>query len=217
MTSVGNGQRPAAEKRPAAADQGSKPAGSVTERPGPQPVLTDGLVRLRALNGTDVDAVVAACSDPDTQRWTSVPSPYLREHAEYFVHEFAPQQWQTGIGLVWAICGPDDRYAGNMDLRISRSDPGRGNVGFHCAPWARGQGWTTIALELATGWGFEKLGLARIEWRAFVGNEASRRVAEKAGFTFEGTQRGRLLHRGERMDGWVASLLPGDRRTPLDR
>ena len=188
-----------------------------TERPGPQPVLTDGLVRLRAQTAGDLDAVVVACSDPETQRWTSVPSPYLREHAELFVLEFAPQQWRTGAGLVWAVCGPDDGYAGGLDLRISKSDPGRATVGFHCAPWARGQGWTTAALTLACRWGFETLGLARIEWRAFVGNEASRRVAENAGFTFEGEQRSRLLHRGERRDSWVASLLPGDVRAPATK
>ena len=38
-------------------------------------------------------------------------------------------------------------------------------------------------------WGFRERGLQRIEWLAFVGNEASRRVAEKAGFRSEGTCR----------------------------
>lgn len=191
--------------------------GSGAERPGPQPVLTDGLVRLRALNDTDIDAIVVACGDPETERWTSVPSPYLREHAEYFVLDCAPQQWRTGAGLVWAMCGPDDRYAGNMDLRISKNDPGRGNVGFHCAPWARAQGWTSVALGLACRWGFETLGLARIEWRAFAGNDASRRVAEKVGFTYEGVQRSRLVQRGERKDSWVGSILPGEVRIPAER
>jgi len=186
------------------------PAGRSTERPGPQPVLTDGVVLLRTHNDADLDAVVTACSDPLTQRWTSVPAPYRHEDAESFVCEFAPAQWRTGAGLVWAFCGTDDAYAGAMDLRLSRTDPGRANVGFHCSPWARGRGWTAAALRLACRWGFDTLGLARIEWYAYAGNEASRRVAEKAGFVFEGIQRSRLLQRGERRDAWVASLLPGD-------
>jgi|SRR5215207_2810926 len=185
------------------------PAGT---RPGPQPELTDGTVRLRSHTEADLDAVVAACRDPETQRWTSVPSPYRREHAESFVGDHAPSRWQTGAGVVWAFCGPDGGYAGAMDLRISRSDPGRGNVGFHCAPWARGRGWTTAALVLACGWGFDTLGMARIEWYAFVGNVGSRRTVEKAGFVFEGTQRARLLHRGERRDAWVGAVLPGELR-----
>jgi len=35
-------------------------------------------------------------------------------------------------------------------------------------------------------------------------------VAEKVGFTMEGTSRARLLHRGVRVDGWSAGLLPGE-------
>lgn len=46
-----------------------------------------------------------------------------------------------------------------------------------------------------------------IEWRAEVGNHASRRVAEKAGFVREGTLRKRLFHRGTVVDAWVGSLL----------
>jgi RimJ/RimL family protein N-acetyltransferase len=45
-----------------------------------------------------------------------------------------------------------------------------------------------------------------------VGNEGSRRVAQKLGFTMEGTCRARLLHRGERVDAWVGGLLPGELR-----
>jgi RimJ/RimL family protein N-acetyltransferase len=58
--------------------------------------------------------------------------------------------------------------------------------------------------------GFEELGLERIEWRAVVGNEGSRRVAEKAGFTVEGVRR-RLRHGHDgRVDQWIGSLFPED-------
>jgi RimJ/RimL family protein N-acetyltransferase len=83
-------------------------------------------------------------------------------------------------------------------------------VGFWMAPSARGRGIMTDAVRLVCRWGFAELGLGRIEWWANVGNEASRRVAVNAGFTMEGTVRARLLHRGERVDGWGAGLLPGD-------
>jgi RimJ/RimL family protein N-acetyltransferase len=70
----------------------------------------------------------------------------------------------------------------------------------------------TDAARLVCRFAFEVLGLQRVEWWARVGNEGSRRVAEKLGFTMEGTCRARLLHRGERVDGWVGGLLPGDLR-----
>ncbi len=82
-------------------------------------------------------------------------------------------------------------------------------IGYWTAPWARGQGVMTDAARLVCRFGFDVLGLERIEWWAGVGNDACWRVAEKLGFTREGTCRCRLLHRGERLDGWVGGLLPG--------
>ncbi|MDQ1625080.1 MAG: hypothetical protein QOJ49_578, partial [Actinomycetota bacterium] len=56
------------------------------------------------------------------------------------------------------------------------------------------------------------LGLGRVEWLAHVGNDASRRVAEKVGFVYEGMQRAKCHQRGVRYDAWVAGLLPGELR-----
>jgi RimJ/RimL family protein N-acetyltransferase len=68
------------------------------------------------------------------------------------------------------------------------------------------------AARTIAAWAFDSLGLARVVWRAHVGNEASRRVAEKAGLVFEGTERSGLDHRGTRRDAWVASLVATDPR-----
>lgn len=42
-------------------------------------------VRLRSLRDDDADWIFDACQDAEIQRWTLVPRPYLREHAESFV------------------------------------------------------------------------------------------------------------------------------------
>jgi RimJ/RimL family protein N-acetyltransferase len=184
----------------------------VPAQPGPQPEITDGTVILRRLLERDIDAVHLACQDPEVQRWTTVPAPYLREHAEFFVREHAPARWRAGTGITWAIAGPDREYAGSMELRISADDRALGSVGFLCVPAARGKGWTSAALRLACEWGFTNLRLARIEWRAYVGNHASRRVAEKAGFVMEGTARLALVQRERRRDAWVGGLIASDLR-----
>ena len=75
-------------------------------------------------------------------------------------------------------------------------------VGFWMAPWARGRGIMTDAVRLVCRWGFADLGLGRIEWWANVGNDASRRVAEKVGFTMEGTVPG--PPRCTAASGWTA-------------
>ena len=100
-------------------------------------------------------------------------------------------------------------------LGIRAGDRGMAEVGFNCAPWARGQGLTTAAMRLMCAWAFEcwpfhDEGLARIQWSAYVGNDGSRRVADNVGFVFEGTQRQGLVQHGVRRDAWVGGLLPGD-------
>jgi len=176
---------------------------------GPQPVLAaKGGLRLRPPDLHDLDAVVDACRDPESMRWTTVPDPYELAHAEDFVLRGTPTRWARGDGVVYAIADPTGAWAGSIDLRISADDPLVGEVGFLAAPRVRGRGYMTAALSALAGWGFGALGLARIVWRAHVGNVASRRVAEKAGFVMEGTQRGALAHRGERKDAWVGGLVP---------
>ncbi|GIG57212.1 hypothetical protein Lfu02_15840 [Longispora fulva] len=177
----------------------------------PQPVLPAGDVLLRPVESGDVDALVAACTDPEITRWLPLPSPYTRRNAERFV-AFTAEQWLRADGAYFAISDPDGGWVGNMDLRIDRGDPTMADVGFMVSPGAWGRGHATAALRAITRWGFEELGLARIEWRALVGNDGSRRVAEKAGFAVEGVQRGRLVHRGARVDTWVGAKLATDPR-----
>ena len=181
-----------------------------------QPVWRQDAVTLRHVDDADIPEVVACSRDPETLRWTTRRLDYGDADARQFL-AYARGSWASGEA-VWAMCLPgDDRWCGAISLRIDRSDRRLGDVGFVCAPWARGRGLTGAALYVVCGWGFAELDLARIEWRAHVGNDASRRVAEKVGFRLEGTQRARLAQRGERRDAWVAGLLPADLRAPADR
>jgi RimJ/RimL family protein N-acetyltransferase len=73
------------------------------------------------------------------------------------------------------------------------------------------------ALRLGLVWAYDALDLDVVHWRANVGNWPSRRVAWTCGFRFEGTVRGLLPQRGERYDGWLASLLRGEPMTAQTR
>jgi RimJ/RimL family protein N-acetyltransferase len=68
------------------------------------------------------------------------------------------------------------------------------------------------AVLLLCAWAFDEAHLARIDWYAMVGNEASRRVAESCGVTVEGLLRRGQLHRGSRVDHWIGGMLPEDLR-----
>ncbi|CAI9392595.1 GNAT family N-acetyltransferase [Microbacterium sp. T2.11-28] len=167
----------------------------------------------------DVDAIFAACQDPEVQRYTTVPTPYRRAHAEGFV-EKAAAWWDAGTETTWAV-RRDGMLSGMVGLhRLGRGD---GELGYWMAPDARGRGFLTEAARAVVDWGFSPaegergLGLARIEWRAVAGNIASARAARALGFRYEGLLRQALLHSsGRRDDAWIAGLLPGDDRTPQE-
>jgi RimJ/RimL family protein N-acetyltransferase len=174
-----------------------------------QPVdLSDDRLLLRLPTPADIDDVTKACQDPELQRWVPVPVPYERGHGAGWIAD-TPRSWAENRELRWVITDrADGRLLGAIGLHPH--DAGMREIGFWAAPWARGRGVMTDAARLVCRWGFDGLGLARIEWWANVGNHASRRVAEKLGFQFEGTCRARLVHRDTRVDGWVAGLLPGE-------
>jgi RimJ/RimL family protein N-acetyltransferase len=168
--------------------------------------------RLRPLRADDVAAVRRAAGDPLSVQYTTVPDPYTDADADSFVHGYAPGVWRLGVEAVFAVADASDAFAGTMALRLP-GDPVTtltGDVGYLIGPWARGRGYAPAALRALCDWAFPALELHRIEWRAYVGNDASRRVAERAGFTVEGLLRSSLGHRGTIMDAWIGARLVTD-------
>ncbi|TYP89823.1 GNAT family N-acetyltransferase [Blastococcus xanthinilyticus] len=180
-----------------------------------QPALVGPRVRLRPWRAGDAPAVLAACQDPEIQRWTQVPVPYRAEHAEGFVGDVAPQTWAEGGALfaVEPLDGGD--LVGSMGL--FPPEHGVAEAGYWTAPAHRGRGLTAEALGVLTDWalapaGGHRVELHRVELLVDPANTGSRRVAEAAGFTAEGTIRRRFLHRGRPSDVILYARLTGDAR-----
>lgn len=163
---------------------------------------------LRRLVQSDVPGIVEQCLDPESRRWTTVPVPYGIDDARWFVGN-AAQDWANGEGATFAI-ELDGRFAGSIDLRFQEVD--WAEVGFGLAAWARGRHVMRRSLALLLDWAFDEVGLAGVTWRAHVGNEASRKVAEACGFRVEGTVRGLCVQRGKRFDAWIGTVLRDDPR-----
>ncbi|MFI8631086.1 GNAT family N-acetyltransferase [Microbacterium sp. NPDC077663] len=179
-----------------------------------QPViLRTERLELSVPTEADIEAITAAAQDPEVPRWTTLPSPYERRHAEEFV-EKAATWWEEESELTWAVrC--EGRWVGMVGLhRVEKR--GSAEIGFWMDAAARGHGYLTEAATAVVDFGFaEPLALARIQWRAIVGNGASARVAQKLGFRYEGILRQGLSDPRGRYDGWIAALLPDDDRTPV--
>lgn len=170
--------------------------------------ISAGRLHLRPWRESDEEAVYEACQDPEIQRWTRVPVPYTRADAHDLTVKSA-ESWAAGTAASFAVV--DSTHGGLLGcvLLFGISD-GDAEVGYWCAPWARGQGVISEAVSAICRWGFAELGLTRIEWAAGVGNLASLALAQKCGFAFERTARQGLVARGVRHDGWWAALLATD-------
>lgn len=174
------------------------------------PVLSDGVVTIRAHLPTDLDDMVEMSTDPEMVRWTAIPDPYTRAMSEQFAFTVIPRGWEDGSHRGWAIEAVDDdgraRFAGNVDIR---SKP-IADIGFALHPWARGRGLMSRAVRLAVDWALSEGNVDIVHWRSHVGNEASLRVAHATGFTLHGTTPGMLLERGRVLDAWTGSFRFGD-------
>ena len=171
-------------------------------------VRTERLV-LRPFRPSDVDAVLRASQDPDTQRWISaIPVPYGRDDARQFVEEVAPRERAEGTGLS-VVIQADGEFVGTSGayLRPGRLGP---EIGYTIAPWARRRGYAAEAASALAGWALG-LGAARVHLYADVLNGASQAVARRAGFSPEGIVRSCLVYRdGTRGDAVLFGRLAGE-------
>jgi RimJ/RimL family protein N-acetyltransferase len=174
----------------------------------PDVTLTDGVVRLRPWRPADAPAVFVACQDPLIARFVPIPQPYTEEVARTFV-EVRRRDWATEDERSFAIVDPaDDELLGS----IARHGPvgHRATFGYWLAPQARGRGFATRALRLVTDWTLRTTDLIRLDLYTDVANEASGRVAERAGFEREGLRRAWDLARNGRPIDVVFYVLVRD-------
>ena len=171
-----------------------------------------GELTLRPFEVADIPWVHAVSLDPAVRKFVQLPDPYQREHAAHFVREMAIAAWAGGQRAEFVVTrtGEGTRL-GRVGLGLDGI--GAAQIGYWMDPGARGRGVATSSVRALCRWGFAALGLGLIEWRAEVGNLASRRVAEKAGFRVEATLRQRLVHRNTRVDAWIGSLLSSEMDT----
>ena len=169
------------------------------------PLPSDGVVTLRPWREADADELVA-CLDGDEEigRWLDqIPQPYARTDALAYVGGVG----EDSLAVTDASSG---RVLGSIGLRWNEEHDVT-EVGYWLRADARGSGLTTRALLLVTRLALDG-GAARVQLRAATDNVASRRVAEKAGFSLDGVLRSarHSARLGRRVDWAMYSLLPGE-------
>ena len=138
--------------------------------------LRDRELVLRPLGLGDLDAVVAACADPEIPRFTVlVPSPYTEADGRQFLTR-VEEQWRGGDPMRTFAITTGDEFLGVVSVDLAD-----GVLGYWMKRAGRGRGFMTQAVLLAVEWA-RAHGVARFSLTTHPDNVASQRVAEKAGF-----------------------------------
>jgi len=183
----------------------------VPERGATAPVeLLANRVRLRPYRPADAGAVFAATVESfgTVGRWMAwCHAGYAENEAVTWVEKCAAM-WQAGEAYEFGIFDADGRYVGGAGINDINRLNNLANLGYWIRQSRQGEGLATEAVRRLVRFGFETVGLTRIEIVAAVDNGGSRRVAEKSGATLECIARNRLVVGGRPVAAAVHSLTP---------
>jgi ribosomal-protein-serine acetyltransferase len=177
------------------------------------PTLADAGILVRPFAADDVESLYAAVRESiDTVgRWMSWC------HPDYSIRE--AEEWIARCEKNWEA--EADREFGIFDVKSNEALGCAGinqinrihnfaNLGYWVRASRAGKGVGSAVAMLLAKFAFGELKLSRIEIVTMLDNAASRRVAEKVGFQFEGVARNRLLFKGQPHDAALYSLVPSD-------
>jgi RimJ/RimL family protein N-acetyltransferase len=169
-----------------------------------------GDIRLERLGESHLAAVAEMTKDPDVLRFTRVPVPVPAGWEREWL-AFYDEGREAGTREAFAVVDAADGSFLGLALAFGIDRDGRQlELGYVVVPQARGRGVATEALRLLTEWAFAELDALRIELWISADNDGSKRVAERAGYRYEGTLRSYHFKQGMRMDFEIWSRLASD-------
>lgn len=169
--------------------------------------LRDGEISLAPLSSHHLEGMESLGLDEAVLAHTYVTAPFDADKAMTWLARYI-QGWRDGSCAGFAIerSGSGD-FLGFCALVRMDADAGEAEVGYITAPQARGQGVGVRALKLISRWALEVLEMKRLELRISTDNEASMKVAERAGYQHEGIMRSLHFKQGIRKDMGIYSLV----------
>jgi ribosomal-protein-serine acetyltransferase len=175
--------------------------------------IEDGRLRIRPWQQRDADGLFEAARESldSVGRWLPwCHADYRPSDATAWI-EHCTKAWLAGEHFAFSIF---DRITGEFVGGVGLNQINRAHRSANLGYWVRqsrqGQGIAASAAMLAARFGFERLGLVRLEIVTLPDNRSSRRTAETLGARFEAMARQRLWMHGQAMDAAVYALIPQD-------
>ncbi len=163
---------------------------------------------LRPLTETDSELLVGYLNDAGMSQWMGMPSPFEEKDFAELLARWRTAQ-KNGLGINWVI--EEEGVPVGMiachhtDWKFKRTE-----IGYMTFAPSRGRGIIPSVTRSVAELLFNEYQMERVEVRTDVHNEASRRAAEKAGFTHEGSLRRNFLNKGEVSDDAIFSMIKDD-------
>lgn len=156
---------------------------------------TDRLI-LRGMRVSDAADMYDYARRPSvTEYLTWNPHGSLEETREYLT--YVGQRYRTGDFYDWSlVCKEDGRMIGTCGFTSFNCPSDSAEIGYVLSPPYQGKGLATEAVRCVLAFGFEELSLHRIEAHFIEGNQASRRLMERVGMSFEGFARESMRIKG---------------------
>ena len=174
--------------------------------------LTGERVLLREFQLEDVEDVFAYASDPEVAQhmeWAPHPD---REATLAHLHTCI-EAYERRIWYPLAVQRRDSgRVVGSIDLRIVSAGHRVGETGYVLAQSQWGQGINLEMGRLMLAFGFDDVGLNRIQSICNVENRRSYRTLEKLGLSREGTLREFRIEKGAARDKYMYAILASEWR-----
>ena len=171
--------------------------------------MRTGELLLRAPIEADLDVIAPAFRDPEVGGEAGLP-PVDADALRVMLREQLPALRAQGLLAPYVIEDSDaGKILGGANLRLF--DPMRDTVelGYWLFVDARGRGVATRAVHALVAHAHAN-GVVRVEAHVRLGNTASERVLERAGFQREGVKRRLLRHGGARVDATLFAIVAPD-------
>lgn len=173
--------------------------------------LTSERLLFRKLTKADVsERYLGWLNDPDVNQYLETRfSSQTRDTCEKFVVDMEqdPASHLFGIFNKKTL-----EHIGNIKLGFINTHHQSGQLSLFLGEkscW--GKGYATESIKCITKWGFEALGLERIEAGCYDANIGSLRAFLKAGYSVEGFFRNSIFFNGRRIGGFWLGIIRSDR------
>ena len=170
------------------------------------PIQTERLT-MRPFQADDLEFVFQHFSDPQVAQYLLDEPPVTdRSQAQEIV-----QFYLDSVGKPynrWVIISKaDDQRIGTCGFHKWNKSHQRAEIGYDLSPNAWGQGYMQEAIRAAIQYGFNHMGLHRIEALVYPENTRSLHLLNKLGFKQEGTLRDYFYLDGKFYDHVILSLI----------